>query len=64
MMVASTQTTVWRRLHRDDSGEQAMEVLMILTFGVLPMIGAAWLLEDVIREYVTFGQIFISSPFF
>jgi Flp pilus assembly pilin Flp len=55
---------IWLRLHRDERGEQAMEVLMILTFGVLPMIAAVWLLEDIIREYVTFGQIFITSPFF
>jgi len=41
-----------------------MEVLMILTFGVLPMIAAVWLLEDVIQEYVAFGQLFITSPFF
>jgi hypothetical protein len=52
------------RLHRDERGEHAMEVLMILAFGVLPMIGAVWLLEDIIREYVAFGQIFITSPFF
>ena len=53
-----------RRLHADERGEHALEVLMILTFGVLPMIGAVWLLEDVIREYVAYGQIFITSPFF
>lgn len=45
-------------------GETAIEFLMILTFGVLPMILAVWLLQDVIQEYVAFGQIFISSPFF
>lgn len=49
---------------KDDRGEHAMEFLMILTFGVLPLIGAVFLLEDVLREYVSFGQIFISSPFF
>lgn len=53
-----------RRLHRDEQGEHSLEVLMILAFGVLPMISAVWLLEDVIREYVAFGQIFITSPFF
>ena len=41
-----------------------MEFLMILTFGVLPLIASVFLLEDVLREYVSFGQIFISSPFF
>lgn len=58
---------VWfelQRLHRDDAGEHALEVLMILAFGVLPMISAVWLMEDVIKEYVAFGQIFITSPFF
>jgi Flp pilus assembly pilin Flp len=50
--------------HRDDRGEHALEVLMILAFGVLPMIAAVWLLEDVLREYVAFGQIYLSSPFF
>ena len=53
-----------RRLHTDDRGEHALEVLMILAFGILPMISAVWLLEDVIREYVAYGQIFITSPFF
>ena len=49
---------------KDDRGEHAIEFLMILTFGVLPLIAAVFLLEDVLREYVSFGQIFISSPFF
>jgi Flp pilus assembly pilin Flp len=53
-----------RDFHRDDRGEHALEVLMILAFGVLPMIAAVWLLEDVLREYVAFGQIYLSSPFF
>ena len=37
---------------------------MILTFGVLPLITAVYLLEDVLQEYVAFAQIFVSSPFF
>ena len=48
----------------DDRGEYAMEFLMILTFGVLPLMAAAWLLRDILVEYVAFGQIFVSSPFF
>lgn len=52
------------RFLRDDRGEHAIEFLMILTFGVLPLIAAVYLLEDVLQEYVAFGQIFISSPFF
>ena len=41
---AATLVGVLARLHRDEDGEQAIEVLMILTFGVLPMISAvsAW----------------------
>jgi Flp pilus assembly pilin Flp len=53
-----------RTFWTDDRGEQAMEFLMILTFGVLPMILAAWLLQDLLKEYVSFGQVFITSPFF
>jgi Flp pilus assembly pilin Flp len=52
------------RFLRDDRGEHAIEFLMILTFGVLPIIGAVFLLEDVLQEYVAFSQIFVSSPFF
>jgi hypothetical protein len=53
-----------RRLWSDDRGEHATEFLMILTFGVLPIIAAVLLLQDVFKEYVAFGQIFVSSPFF
>jgi Flp pilus assembly pilin Flp len=53
-----------KRLWSDDRGEHAMEFLMILTFGVLPIIAAVFLLEDVFQEYVAFGQIFVTSPFF
>ena len=49
---------------KDDRGEHATEFLMILTFGVLPLIGAVFLLEDILQEFVAFGQIFVSSPFF
>lgn len=51
-------------LWKDDRGEHAIEFLMILTFGVLPLITAVYLLEDVFKEYVAFAQIFVSSPFF
>ena len=53
-----------RAFWADDRGEQAMEFLMILTFGVLPMILAVWLMQDLLKEYVSFGQVFITSPFF
>ena len=49
---------------KDDRGEHAIEFLLILTFGVLPLITAVFLLEDVLKEYVAFAQIFVSSPFF
>lgn len=52
------------RFWKDDRGEYAIEFLMILTFGVLPLIATVFLLEDILREYVAFGQIFVSSPFF
>lgn len=52
------------RFLKDDRGEHAIEFLMILTFGVLPLIVAVFLLDDVFQEYVSFSQIFVSSPFF
>jgi len=52
------------RFIKDDRGEHAIEFLMILTYGVLPLIAAVFLLEDVFQEYVAFGQVFVSSPFF
>ncbi|MFK7976736.1 MAG: hypothetical protein AB8C02_11395 [Halioglobus sp.] len=59
-----TNRSALMKLHLDDSGEHSIEFLMLLTFGVLPMIAAVWLLRDVLKEYVAFGQIFITSPFF
>jgi Flp pilus assembly pilin Flp len=53
-----------KQFWQDDRGEHAIEFLMILTFGVLPIIAAVFLLEDVFKEYVAFSQVFISSPFF
>lgn len=41
-----------------------MEFLMILTFGILPLIATIPLLQDLLKEYVAFGQIFVTSPFF
>ena len=52
------------QLRKDDRGEHAIEFLMILTFGVLPLMVAAALLQDVLVEYVAFSQIFVTSPFF
>lgn len=46
------------------SGESSLEFLMILTWGVIPMMMAVYLYEDVLREYVAFNQAFLSSPFF
>ena len=53
-----------KRFHTDDSGEHSMEVLMILVAIILPMISVIFMMEDILREYVAFGQIFITSPFF
>ena len=52
------------RFHRDERGEHAMEFLMILVFGILPLIATIPLLQDILKEYVAFGQIFVTSPFF
>lgn len=41
-----------------------MEFLLILTYGVLIFVAVVFLLEDLIREYVAFSQIFVTSPFF
>ena len=49
---------------KDDRGEYAIEFLLVLTFGVFPLIATVFLLEDVLQEYVAFAQIFVSSPFF
>jgi len=46
------------------SGESSIEFLLILIGGVFPMMLAVWMYEDVLREYVSFSQIFMSSPFF
>jgi Flp pilus assembly pilin Flp len=52
------------RFLENESGEYATEFIMILTFVILPIISAVFLLQDVLKEYVAFGQVFISSPFF
>lgn len=59
-MPARTLAHFWK----DESGEHAIEFLMILTFGVLPLIYTVFLLEDIFKEYVAFAQFFVSSPFF
>lgn len=41
-----------------------MEVAMLLAFVVLPLISAVYMLQDILKEYVAFQQIYISSPFF
>jgi len=55
---------VLRRFLQDESGEHATEVAMLLGMVVVPLILAIFMLEDILREYVAFGQIYISSPFF
>jgi Flp pilus assembly pilin Flp len=52
------------RFQQDESGEHATEVAMLLAFVVLPLIYTVFLLQDILKEYVAYGQIFISSPFF
>jgi len=62
--VSSDEMNSIVRFHRDDRGEHAIEFLMILTFGILPLIATIPLLQDILKEYVAFGQIFVTSPFF
>lgn len=64
MMTPFRRSQSPRRQWRWQGGESAIEFLMILTFGVLPMMLAAWLFSDVLKEYVALNQIFLSSPFF
>lgn len=54
----------FKALHRDESGEHAMEFLLILVFGIFPIMMLVPFLASMLQEYVAFGQIFISSPFF
>ncbi len=55
---------IFKALHRDDRGEHAMEFLLILVFGIFPIMMLIPFLARMLQEYVAFGQIFISSPFF
>lgn len=64
MDMKKSKDTALNQFLQDESGEYAMEVMMILTFFVAPLITAVYLLQDVLKEYVAFGQVFISSPFF
>ena len=55
----------WVGFWANEDGEHALEFLMILTFGVFPLIAAVWwFLQPALQEYVAFSQLFISSPFF
>ena len=48
----------------DERGEQAIEFLMVLAFGVLPCVVALGLLQGVLKEYVGFELTILTSPFF
>jgi len=47
-----------------EEGEQAIEFLMVLTFGVLPLIEATRRMIPVVKEYVGFEITILTSPFF
>ncbi len=41
-----------------------MEFLLILVFGIFPIMMLVPFLASMLQEYVAYGQIFVSSPFF
>ncbi|MCP4660138.1 MAG: hypothetical protein GY856_32450 [bacterium] len=47
-----------------DEGMQAVEYLLIIATIVVSCMAAILLLEDVIREYLGFETVIITSPFF
>lgn len=59
-----TMRDILLRFWDDERGDYTMDFLMIFTFGVLPLMATVLLLQDVLKEYVAFGQIWLSSPFF
>lgn len=59
-----TMRDILLRFWDDERGDYTMDFLMIFTFGVLPLMATVLLLQKVLKEYVAFGQIWISSPFF
>ncbi len=51
-------------LESADEGMQAVEYLLIIATTVVSCMAAIFLLEDVIREYLGFETVIITSPFF
>ena len=53
-----------RELPMAEEGTQAIEALLIIAFTVIPCFWAILLLEDVLREYLGFETVILTSPFF
>lgn len=51
-------------LRDGQDGTQAMEYLLVIGATVVPCFAAILLLEDVLREYLEFGTVVLTSPFF
>ena len=64
----SIDSRLWRIRLRgfagDESGTQAIEVLLIFVAVVVPCFAAALLLQQVFFEYLEVTTIFVTSPFF
>jgi hypothetical protein len=51
-------------LLRAEAGTQAIEYLLVMTFAVVPCFSAILLLLDVLREFLGFETVVLTSPFF
>lgn len=60
----SLAITVRNFLRDGQDGTQAMEYLLVIGATVVPCFAAILLLEDVLREYLEFGTVVLTSPFF
>lgn len=60
------RVTAWVKCFLLDAqeGTQAMEFVLIVGATVVPCFGAILLLEDVLREYLEFETVVLTSPFF
>ena len=53
-----------RDLPAGEEGTQTIEILLIVAFTVVPCFSAIQLLVDVLREYLGFETVLLTSPFF
>lgn len=47
-----------------EEGTQSMEVLLIVTFTIVPALAAILLLQEVLLEYLEVATLVTTSPFF